>query len=349
VTFGVVIVTWNGERHVEACLRSVLGQQVVPGHVVVVDNASDDRTIALVERFENEATTRGIVLSIVRESTNTGFTTGANTGLRQFLTADSRADVIVLLNQDAEIESGWCAAVSDVFETDARVGAVGARILRSDRVTIQHAGGYLEWPRLVGRHFGDGHAGVPGAFEAVRDVEFVTAAAMAIRADALRDVGCFDEVFSPGYYEDVDLCNRLRDSKWRVMYAPAAVATHVESASFSSRGDRLSLSHRNRLIYALPWLVDPPFRQDFGLAERRAFTLDSPIEERRALALAYVSMVLLMPEAMKARLPAVVVTAALAADLIDMFEQLREELLAAGALRWHLSGRALPLNTTELG
>jgi hypothetical protein len=103
--------------------------------------------------------------------------------------------------------------------------------------------------------------------------------------------------------------------------------------------DRLSLSHRNRLIYALPWLVDPLFRAEFCLAERRAFTLDSPIEERRALALAYLSTVLLMPEAMKARVPSVIVTAALAAELIGMFGQLREEALAAG-LRWHATGPA---------
>jgi GT2 family glycosyltransferase len=339
VTFGVVIVTWNGERYIEACVRSVLGQQVMPVFVVVVDNASDDRTVDLVSGFESRASARGSAFAVVRESTNTGFTRGANTGLRQFLAQEGRVDVVVLLNQDAEIDPRWCAAVGKVFEADVRVGAVGARILRPDRVTIQHAGGYLERPRLVGRHFGDGHADVPGAFDVLHDVEFVTAAAMAIRTDALREVGCFDEVFSPGYYEDVDLCTRLRDSGWRVVYAPLAVAIHVESASFSSRMDRLSLSHRNRLIYALPWLVDPLFRAEVCLAERRAFTLDSPIEERRALALAYLSTVLLMPEAMKARVPSVIVTAALAAELIGMFGQLREEALAAG-LRWHATGPA---------
>ena len=346
MTVGVVIVTWNGERYVEDCLHSLVEQRVVPRHIVVVDNASSDSTRELAALFKDEATAKGATLTLLQESTNTGFTSAANRGMHWLLEPEPRVDVVVLLNQDAQLEPGWCTAVVDALEVDARIGAVGSRIFRPDGVTVQHAGGYLDRPRLVGKHWGD-HPPVSNRVDTLADVEFVTAAAMAIRADALSEVGYFDEIFSPGYYEDVELCHRLHNSRWRVVYQPSAIATHVESASFSSLGNRLSLSHRNRLIYALPWLIDPSFREEFCLAERQAFTLASPIEEQRALRLAYLSMLLLMPEAMKSRVPSVIGTSTPAIELIDMFSQLREELVTPGAQQWP-SDDAQPTHTTEI-
>ena len=329
MTFGVVIVTWNGAKHIVACLRSVFEQTLPPAHMIVVDNASEDDTPALVAQSECVARARGIRFTVIREAHNTGFTRGANTGMERFLSADNALDAVVLLNQDAELDPGWTTAVAEVFESDSRVGAVGARLLTPDRQSLQHAGGYLERPRLAGMHLGHHVAESTERCADQQDVEFVTAAAMAVRVAALRDTGYFNEIFSPGYYEDVDLCELLRVSGWRVVYAPAAVATHVEGASFSSRPDRLALSHRNRMIYALPSLVDSDRRTTFYAAERLAFTVDSPLEERRALSLAYLQIILMMPEAMKARLPSEAVTVRLAFEFVEMFGTLREEVLAS--------------------
>jgi GT2 family glycosyltransferase len=173
--------------------------------------------------------------------------------------------------------------------------------LDPQRLTIRHAGGYIEPSSFIGGHFGRGAAATTAAFGTPRDVEFVTAAAMALRAEALRNVGVFNEVFSPGYYEDVELCTRLRRAGWLVQYRPEAIATHVESGSFGEGVGRLALSHRNRILYALPWLEAADARHAFLIAEQQFIDNVASDTERRALGLAYLAALLRLPAAAHAR------------------------------------------------
>ena len=83
-----------------------------------------------------------------------------------------------------------------------------------------------------------------------------------------------------------------RRAGWLVQYRPEAVATHVESASFGDGVARLALSHRNRILYALPWLEDADVGHAFLLAERRLLESVSSDAERRALGLAYLAALL---------------------------------------------------------
>lgn len=322
----VVIVAWNGERYLRECLDSVLGQTVAPGLVVVVDNASDDSSAELARSYESAAQDRGTSLRVMAQSENTGFSRGANTGLRMCLTDSPAPDTVILLNQDATLDATWCERISEVFGARPRVGAVGSKIFYPNRLTIQHAGGYIERPRLVGRHYGHHDTGSV-EFDQLRDVEFVTAAAIALRAEALREAGVFDEIYSPGYYEDVDLCERLRARGWDVVYCPDAIATHVESASFAERAERLHLGHRNRLIYALPQLADDAFRETFRHAERQYLRDHALPDECRALAAACLSVMLMLPEALQARIPSAT-DHALAIALIALLADLRGAALA---------------------
>jgi GT2 family glycosyltransferase len=331
MTGGVVIVVWNGEEYIDRCLRSVLDQTVAARTIVVVDNASDDRSREIVSELAPRAAGRGVDLRVVEKTENTGFTAGANEGLRLLLAAPASHDVVVLLNQDAELDASWLASVSAAMNEDARVGAVGSRLLTADGSLLQHAGGYTDRPRRIGRHYGHREAASAGGHDQPREVEFVTAAAVALRAAALREVGLFDEVFSPGYYEDVDLCWRLREANWKVLYLPSALATHVESASFSRRPDRLSLSHRNRLIFALKWLTDDGAREEFSRAERDYFAGACPDDDRQALGQAYLEVLLVLPEAVQARFGGHPPSPRLFDALVELFAGLRRELLEGRA------------------
>jgi GT2 family glycosyltransferase len=295
---------------------------------VVVDNGSHDRTREIARSVESDFRRLAVELTVIEEHRNTGFTSGANRGLEVLL--QEEPDFAVLLNQDATIDPEWCGAVATVLETEPRAGAVGSKILLPNRLTIQHAGGYLEKPRLMGRHYGHHLGDTSFDFGRRRDVEYVTAAGMALRATTLREIGLFDELFSPGYYEDVDWCTRARAAGWKVVYEPRAVATHVEPASFHLRPDRLNLFHRNRLLYALPSLVDDSFRREFVEAERRYANQGGAVDERRAMRMAYLWVVLVLPElAATGRIPATSPhSPAFVPQLIEMFGDLRRELKA---------------------
>ncbi len=327
MTSGVIVVAWNGESYLEACLRSVLTQTELPRRLIVVDNDSRDRSLEIARSFEAETGRLDVSLTVVEEPRNTGFTSGANRGLKALIDGREDLDFAVLLNQDATLHPAWCEAATAVLAADPRVGAVGSKILLPNGLTVQHAGGYLAKPRFLGRHYGHHATDVPHDFAALREVDYVTAAAMALRVTTIRAIGTFDEVFSPGYYEDVDWCTRARTAGWKVVYAPEAVATHVESASFRLRPERLSLSHRNRLVYALPHLADASCRREFASAERQYFCGAAPGEDRRALGFAYLWFLLMLPDLAATRIPGVSGSPELVTELIDLFGGLRRDLL----------------------
>jgi GT2 family glycosyltransferase len=293
----VAIVTWNGRAHVGACLRAVAAQTACPD-VVVVDNASADTTLAVVQSFEPRLRERGRTLRILPQPLNRGYTGGANVALRHILAAGGYG-AILLVNQDATLDPDCIAQVTEVLARVPEAGIVGAKLLYPDGVTLQHAGGYLTRPRLEGRHHGQGERD-DGRFDMERDVEFVTGAVLALRTACLEQVGVFDEVFSPGYYEDVDLCLRAHGAGWRIVYAPAARARHVESASFTDRLDRLRLTHRNRLVFAWPELRARASAFEFGAAEREAMPAEHT-DVLRALALACLQVILEAPAIGRAR------------------------------------------------
>jgi GT2 family glycosyltransferase len=190
---------------------------------------------------------------------------------------------VLLLNQDAALAPGCLAALEDSFDRHPRAGTLGAKILYPEDGRIQHAGGYLMKPRMVGLHYGHHEPEREGEFDEEREVEFVTGAAMALRTIALREVGLFNEVFSPGYYEDVDLCDRLRRCGWSVLYVPSARVTHHESSSFTDRHMRLRTANRNRYVYLLPRFSDAAFAKEFVEAERAHLEHDATFDEIRAV------------------------------------------------------------------
>jgi GT2 family glycosyltransferase len=315
----VGVVAWNGGRHLAACLTSLLAQEPVPD-VLVVDNASDDGSAELAGSFGERFGGR---LQVLAQASNLGFTAGANVALRHALSRGEH-EVVVLLNQDATLEGDYVARIAELFERRPEAGVAGARILYPDGATVQHAGGWLDRPRLLGRHRGQYQRDGPD-FDVEQDVEFATGAVLALRVACLRAVGVFDEVFSPGYYEDVDLCVRAREAGWSVVYAPRARARHAESASFSDALERWTFSHCSRLMFALPQLVAPAAAAEFAAAERASFA-EEPLVVVRAQARAYLEALLRLPRAVASRLPPEARPAA--AAIAELLASLRTDCLA---------------------
>jgi GT2 family glycosyltransferase len=329
----VAVITWNGSRHIGPCLDSVAAQTLRPD-VLVLDNASADDTVEIAHAIARRA---GSSWRVVREATNWGYTGGANRAMRTLLSDETAYDLIALLNQDVTLAPRWLASVQELFARAPDVGAVGSKTFYPDGITLQHAGGYLTEPRLVGAHYGQQEIDDAARYDVERDVEFVTGAAIAFRVACLDRVGLLDEIFAPGYYDDVDLCARMRVAGWRVVYCPTAQACHVESASFSDRFERVLLSHRNRLIFAVDRLVDRDFADRFQAAERSAFAEES-LDVLRTLALAYFQVSIRLDEIAHARLSGARLRRSLVQDVGLALSRLRDECLGE-IRRRRLAGR----------
>lgn len=234
----VVVLAWNGQSWLPHCLDALLAQRIdEPFRVHVVDNASTDGTVALLRRHYPQ-------VHLVQSERNLGFAGGNNLALEQL-----DGEYVALLNQDAVPDPGWLAALTQALDTDPGVAAVTGKIRLADPVQpplLNSAGGWVD--RLG--HGLDRGFGRPddGRYDQPEEVFYAPATACLLRADAVREVGLLDASFFL-YYEDVDLCWRLRLAGWRIGYAPAATALHAHSASAVS-GSSLHVFHdaRNRLL-----------------------------------------------------------------------------------------------------
>lgn len=155
----------------------------------------------------------------------------------------ARGDLLCLLNNDiVMIEPGWLGAM--VAQMRPGVGIVGAKLLYADG-RVQHAGVILGLGGVAGHYHLQvaGHElGYFGRAELVQDLNAVTAACLLIPAALYRDIGGLDTRLAVAF-NDVDLCLRVREQGWRIIWTPHARLYHLESAS---RGSDMSDQSRTR-------------------------------------------------------------------------------------------------------
>ncbi|WP_439688719.1 glycosyltransferase family 2 protein [Curtobacterium sp. SP.BCp] len=269
----VVIVNWERADLTARAARAVLDDPTADAQVVVVDNGSSDDSVAVLRAALPDVT-------MVARDHNDGFAAGANAGIRA-----TDADVVVLLNNDAEPAPGFVAALRDHLARAAPdTAAVTGRILLAGRWSRLPAGAVPAPDQRV-LHDHAGHRWTPAPDGEVRlnstgvrvdrdgngrdrdwfaaadhradvDVFGFSGGASALRRSALDDVGLLDESLFM-YYEDTELAWRLRRRGWRVEHAADAVVEHDHSASSGVRSDLFVFRNaRNRLVVALwhaPW------------------------------------------------------------------------------------------------
>ena len=315
----VIVLSWNGADDLPACLDAVLGQAGAAADLLVVDNGSVDGSAALVrERYP--------AARLVENGRNLGFSAGMNVGMGLLRASAEPPDVVVLLNQDTVVAPGWLRAILAPLEQDERIGAVGCKIYYPDGRTLQHAGAWVEPGRAVPRHYGYGEIDA-GQYDQPRAVEYVTGAAMALRMRALDQVGLLDEGYSPAYFEEIDLCWRLRRTGYLVHYAPGATLRHAESRSVADSVRRSALFNRNRLRYVAKTFPSERLWADFRFVERVFLAAHGFGAEARALQWAYLQAILYRDEWRRAREQFYDVTDAERARLDALWANLRRDLV----------------------
>ncbi len=237
IRWSVVVVNFNSSDFLQGCLRAIYSNHRPPNEVVVVDNASTDDSLRELVGWPQ--------VIVEQSPTNLGFAGGANRGISL-----TESPVVLVLNPDVEIDPTFGDALIRLFESSPRLGIAGAKLRYPDSNLLQHAGGVLLRPLLTTVHRGYRELD-DQQWDVAANVDFVTGGAMALRRSAFDDVRGFDESFWPAYYEDVDLCLRLRETGWQVRYQPELTATHVESVTLGQSLDYYRSFHRNRLRLAL--------------------------------------------------------------------------------------------------
>lgn len=223
----VIVLDVDGGAMLDECLQSIRLQTVSAARIVVFDNGS---RVPVSERVP-----AGCIA--LRSETNLGFAGGANAAYRH-----TTAPYVALVNNDVVLDRDWLEHVRGAFDRDPRLAAVQTIIRRPDG-RIDGAG--IDVSDGTFRQIGHGSdVGTPLAVP-----WGVSATATLYRRTAVRD-RLFDErLFA--YYEDVELCARLRAAGWRTAVLPVVKATHRGSQSAGVLGSRaLRLRTRNRYLVA---------------------------------------------------------------------------------------------------
>lgn len=205
--------------------------------VIVVDNGSTDLTRRLPQLVDG--------VKYLRLEDAVGYPLACNAGAKA-----AAGDLLVFLNNDIELVEGCFEAVARTL-ADETIGAVGGRIIKLNGV-LQEAGG-LVWSDGSAAGFGRGADPLAARFMVPRDVDYCSGCFLGVRRSVFEQLGGFEEAFSPGYYEETDLCARIWAQGLRVRYEPDVAIHHYEYASFSKgRPETIStaLMARNRNLFA---------------------------------------------------------------------------------------------------
>ena len=240
----VVIVSHNTRDDLIRCVASLRGA-TLPLQTVVVDNASGDDSAGVVaERFPE--------VTILRNPQNVGFGAASNQGV-----AATSAPCVLFLNSDAELRPGALEAMYALLQDRPDLGIVGPRTVEADGTVQVSFGPELtplgEWRqrRLVrGVKRRRAPALRRSAALAAREHEpaWVSASCALARRAALEAVGGFDEGFFL-YEEDVDLCRRMRQAGWKVLFTPSAEVLHHLGRSVASAPERARLEYQRSHLH----------------------------------------------------------------------------------------------------
>jgi len=249
VNVAAVVPNHNGERWLDACLRSLAAQERPFDEVVVVDDGSTDGS--------REALARDWpAVRVVALGTNRGFAAAANAGI----TAAAGCDAVALVNTDVELALDWLARTAAALEADPAAAAVACKMVSlREAGMLDDCGDFLRRDGVCEQR-GHGRRD-DGRWDADGEVFSACAGAALYRRAPLVAAGGFDERLV-AYLEDVDLGLRLRLGGWRCRYVPA-VARHWGGGSAGAlRAPVTTLVERNTLLlcaraFPLRWWAGP--------------------------------------------------------------------------------------------
>lgn len=213
----IVIPVYNQIHYTYACLLSILEHTAdVSYEVIIADDVSTDATEHLSDYAEG--------LVICRNTTNQGFLRNCNNAARQ-----ARGRYVMFLNNDTQVTEGWLGSLVNLMESDGTIGMVGSKLVYPDG-RLQEAGGII-WSDGSGWNYGRLDDPDKPEYNYVKDVDYISGAAILLPNELWKQIGGFDTRFAPAYCEDSDLAFEVRKAGYRVVYQPLSKVIHFEGVS----------------------------------------------------------------------------------------------------------------------
>jgi GT2 family glycosyltransferase len=219
----IILVNYRSESHLLSCFLSLEGFVRDIDHEILIVNNDKKETLAEVRKNFPQ-------IRLIEQAENIGFGRAVNAGAKVAV-----GEVLFILNPDTEIISGNLQNIFREFSADKKVGIIGSRI-------VDNFGQVQPWISGVKKNFWDlvkNNLGLKKSqkiWESLEKTEadWVAATAMFIKRDIFEDLSGFDEnIFI--YFEDADLCERVKKMDKKVLYFPDFKVKHLSGSSFENK------------------------------------------------------------------------------------------------------------------
>lgn len=240
MTPAIVIVNWNTRQQVLACLATLMDSTATGDAfpIIVVDNASTDGSVTAIRRMYP-------TVRILANTANRGYGAAINQGVQATTTPH-----VLVANADVECSRYDVEHLAAFLDHHPSAAVVGPRLVNRDRF-LQLSWGREPsfWAELMQRWWWRRMEASPRqrtlrhrASQSMR-VDWVLGACFMVRRAAFEAVGRVDEQYFM-YFEEVDLCTRLRQAGWEIWYVPTAEAVHHGRASVTQMSEAMALAYR---------------------------------------------------------------------------------------------------------
>ena len=240
--FSVIIVTWNGLKHLKTFLPSVCATEYPDFEIILADNASSDDSVEWVKKEFPE-----VIISTFDD--NYGYCGGNNRAA-----AYATKDILLFLNNDVKVDANWLHGINECFTQDEEIGAVQPKLRAYKEPEMFEyagaAGGYIDkfgYPFCRGRIF-ESVEKDEGQYDDISEIFWASGAALAIKKDIFIELGGFDEDFE-FHMEEIDLCWRTKRLGYKIMYTPNSIVYHLGGGSLAMGSPRkVYYNFRNNLF-----------------------------------------------------------------------------------------------------
>ncbi len=239
IEVSAVVVNYNDKVHLKECLASLeRSSRNRTLEMIIVDNDSSDGS----QEFIKSHFPR---VKLISNRDNRGFAIASNQGIRE-----SQGEFLLFLNTDTILQSEALGLMLDEMKIDLELGAVGPALLRGkNRYQVSFGNKVNFWSELIQKGFFNFYDKIRLKHDkGKREVGWLSAACLMVRRKALEEANFFDENFFL-YFEDIDLCFKLRQEGWKLLYLPKAQVFHKGGSTTSSLAITSRYEYRKSQLY----------------------------------------------------------------------------------------------------